>query len=132
MTAEEKIKQVMGRETTCPICSGSGEDPIQRSHKGPDPAKCRRCHGDKTINRLAPIHQETGTVEGIVLKEEILPDGTQAVQYQALSVFVENHRGILERPDPQLTMKDHLEEIKKGTDHIMKGCIDTWIGEGRI
>lgn len=132
MKAEERLKIIFEKKTTCPICAGTGEDPIQRSHKGPEPAPCRRCVGKCEISRLQTMNADTHPEEQIILREEVRKNGALVTHFQPLSDFAEQHREILERSQSGLTNRKRLQEIKPGVCQVMRNCIDAWIGEGRV
>lgn len=132
MKAEERIKIIFGKKTRCPICKGEGIDPIQRSHKGPEPAPCRRCEGKLEINRLNIMNEGAGDKEQIILREEVRSNGALVTHFQPLDDFAQLHREVLERSQAGFSNKRRFQEIKPGVCKVMQDCIDTWIGEGRV
>lgn len=132
MKAEERLKIIFEKKCTCPICAGSGEDPIQRSHKGPEPAPCRRCEGKCEISRLKVMNPDTGPEEQIILREEVRKNGALVTHYQPLANFAEQHRDILEKVQSGLTNKKRLQQIKPAVCDSLQACIDSWIVEQRV
>ena len=131
MTAEERLIKILNPLSGCPICDGTGDDPIQRSHRGEEPAKCRRCGGDGKISRLDE-HMVDGVPDPeIILKEEVRPNGALVTHYQSLKIFADKHREVLERSVSGLTNIKRLQEISRGADPALKGCIEGWLAEGR-
>lgn len=131
MTAEDRLQNILGPSKACPICAGSGVDPIQRSHTGELPAPCRSCKGTKLISRIKVINPGAGPETNIIIREEVRDNGALVTHHMPMSNFADAHREVLEREQADFTHQLRLEEIKPDVCKVMQGCIDVWIGEGR-
>lgn len=61
------------QELSCPVCQGSGDDPINGA--------CRRCEGEQRINRYGPNDPSTAhSGNHVVLREIVGPDGALLVE----------------------------------------------------
>lgn len=132
MKAEERLKIIFGKKSRCPICKGEGIDPIQRSHKGPEPAPCRRCEGKLEIDRLRVVNDGSGDDVHIILSEEVRENGALVTHYQLATDFADKHREVLERSATNFTNRKRFQAIKTVVDKAMQAHIDTWIREGRV
>lgn len=132
MTGEKRLIDRLKQHVVCPICDGSGVDPVQRSNKNEEPAKCRRCNGATTICRWQEVPGGDDPGPEIILKEEVRTNGALVVHHQKFSVFVEKYREILEQEISQRTLKNWLLEAVEGGDPAMKDIIEGWVREKRL
>lgn len=132
MTGEKRLIERLKQHAVCPICKGTGSDPIQRSNKSEDPAKCRRCNGATTICRWKETPGNFDPGPQIILKEEVRKNGALVVHYQSFAVFADKYREVLKQEISQRTLKNWLLEAAEGNDPAMKDILDSWVAERRL
>lgn len=131
MTGKERLKTILQKETTCPICAGTGKDPVTRTvPDGPGKTKtivstCRRCKGNKKASR---IHEVNG-IEHAVICEEIGPNGELLTQLKEISLIADKHDEVLKAATGTITSR--LNTMKETEGSVMQKAIDKWKAEGR-
>ncbi len=131
MTAEERLKGILEKETPCPICAGTGKDPIRHRQTNQE-VPCRHCEGQTTIVRVYQKTDNDGVLKDYaIICEEIGSRGELLTQHKELNLIADKHRLALEQTGSGITNTKRLQNMRPDEDPVMQKCIDTWLAEDR-
>lgn len=135
MKAEDRLKGMLQKESPCPICAGTGVDPVTRTVMEQDKPKvisstCRCCLGQKKITRYQEETNHLGEVQEVaILFEEIGSHGGLRRHIKAISKIADKHREVLEASTG--TNAKRLNDMKAADDVVLGKAYDTWKAENR-
>ena len=132
MTAQDRLKDILAKQTTCPICGGTGKDP----YPGPDPrnpARCRRCAGKSVITRLKTLRDASNNlVDHAILKEHIGPHGELLTHFKQVDLIVSDFQADLEASGPGVGNTQRLQKMRaSAADPGMREAFSLWLQENR-
>jgi len=126
VNAEQWMKSHFGSPQSCPLCGGTGKDPVKNVRTGEE-VTCRMCRGSMNVSRVRQgLTRDGALTDVVVLGHELRPTGTLAVFEQELSVWCGKYRSVIEDDTRYPTTADKVAGVFAMMQDRDRELVSSW------